>query len=61
MSNGNIGAFSPSVDKIKPELGYIENNCRWILLGLNSMKSTGTDTDMLYIAQALIHNYNTPV
>jgi hypothetical protein len=48
--------YSPSVDRIKPELGYVEENCRKILMGLNGLKHTGCDEDMYTIAEALIAN-----
>lgn len=45
--------FSCSLDKIKPELGYAPENCRFILWGCNSLKGSGTDADMYVIAKAL--------
>ena len=54
---GMQGPYSPSIDKIVPELGYIPENCRMILYGLNALKSTGTDEDIMNIAKALIE-YN---
>lgn len=48
--------FSPSVDRIKPENGYVPENCRVILMGVNSLKGTGTDDDVYTIAKALLAN-----
>lgn len=49
----SVGPFSPSIDRIKPELGYVKDNCRFILMGVNAMKGAGTDEQMLQIASAL--------
>lgn len=46
--------FSCSLDKIKPELGYTPENCRFILWGCNGLKGSGTDEDMYAIAKALM-------
>lgn len=53
--NGTKGPhpFSPSLDKIDPKLGYIKNNCRFILWGCNAIKGVGTDEDMFEIAKAI--------
>ena len=49
--------FAASIDRIRPELGYIESNCRLILMGLNTFKSTGDDQTVLAVAKALVeHN-----
>jgi len=46
--------FSPSIDRIVPELGYVQSNCRFVLSALNSLKQNGTDEDLLLIARALV-------
>lgn len=46
--------FSPSIDRIKSSEGYTQNNCRFVLFAVNSFKGTGTDEQMLEIANALI-------
>jgi len=38
--------FSPTLDKIIPELGYVEGNVVWISRRANSMKSDGTLKDV---------------
>lgn len=48
--------FSPSIDRIDSALGYTQTNCRFVLFAINSLKGTGTDEQMLQIAQALIDN-----
>lgn len=48
--------FSGSLDRIKPELGYIQSNCRFILFGCNGAKGSGTDEDLYKIAEALMRN-----
>lgn len=45
--------FSCTIDRIKPKLGYIPGNCRFVLWGCNGLKGSGTDKDMYTIAAAL--------
>ena len=51
---GVQGQYSPSIDRIVPELGYTPENCRMILCAINFLKLNGTDEDMLNIAKALV-------
>lgn len=46
--------FSGSLDRIKPELRYVQNNCRFILFACNSAKGSGTDEDLYKVAEALM-------
>ena len=46
-------AFSASIDRIDPKQGYTQANCRFILAGVNSLKSDGTDAEMFLIATRL--------
>lgn len=46
--------FSPSLDKIVPSLGYVPDNCRFILHAVNALKGAGTDEQMLEIAKAIV-------
>lgn len=54
IGKGKHGPYSASVDRIVPELGYVQNNCRIVLLAVNQMKSVGTDEQMYAIAEALL-------
>lgn len=49
-SIGKVSDSSPSLDKIKPELGYIKGNVQVISHKANTMKSNGTfeDIELLY-------------
>lgn len=49
--------YSPSIDRIVPELGYVPGNCRFILWAVNAFKCGGTDEDMRVIAAAIIANF----
>lgn len=49
--------FSPTVDRINASLGYTKSNTRFILMGCNALKGSGTDTDMLKIARAICNNF----
>lgn len=48
--------FSPSIDKIDPKLGYVQENCRFILFMVNIFKYNGTDEMMLKVAEAIVKN-----
>jgi hypothetical protein len=49
-------AFSPSIDRIVPSLGYVPGNCRFVLWMVNAFKYDGTDEDMIAIARAIVEN-----
>lgn len=49
-----MSPYSPSLDRIDPKLGYTQGNCRFILMGVNSLKNTGTDEDVMRIAEAIV-------
>lgn len=55
VGRGRASPFSMSIDRIEPEAGYLQNNCRFVLLGVNCLKGNGTDDDMWRIAQAMIN------
>jgi hypothetical protein len=42
VRKGASSSNSPSLDKIKPELGYVEGNVAWISYKANTMKSDAT-------------------
>jgi hypothetical protein len=48
--------WSPSIDRKIPAVGYVQENCRFVLHCVNSFKSTGTQEEMLYVANALVKN-----
>jgi hypothetical protein len=48
--------FSPSIDRIDSKLGYLQTNCRFVLMAVNSMKGEGSDEDMFFIAAAMLLN-----
>lgn len=45
---------APSIDKINPNLGYIEGNCRVVCWMFNAAKNRFSDADVLNFARALI-------
>jgi hypothetical protein len=49
--------FSPSIDRIVPSLGYVPENCRFVLWAVNAFKSVGTDQDMILIARAILEYF----
>ena len=52
--NGKQNAFSPSLDKIDPTKGYVQDNCRFILCALNRFKGDQGDEVMMEIARMLV-------
>jgi hypothetical protein len=55
-SEATSGMFSPSLDRVIPEKGYVQDNCRFVLLCVNTFKNDGTDAAMYFIAEALLKN-----
>lgn len=45
---------SPSIDRIKPELGYTPENCQFVLACVNSFKHSGNESEMFEVAQAIV-------
>lgn len=54
MGDAKWHAFSPSIDRVDSSLGYVQTNCRFVLFAVNSLKSTGTDEQMLAVARAIV-------
>lgn len=52
-SGNGPSMFSPSLDRIIPALGYVPGNVRFLLHGVNALKSTGTDDDVRTLIAAL--------
>lgn len=53
---GVASLFSPSLDRIKPSEGYVMDNIRFILHGLNAMKGSDTDDDLIAVCRAVVEN-----
>ena len=47
-------SFAPSLDRNDPALGYTKDNVRVTLWCFNAAKGTGTDQDVLVMAQAMV-------
>lgn len=45
---------SPSIDRINPELGYVQSNCRFVLWIVNVFKNNGTDQEMKEVAKLIV-------
>jgi len=54
-TRGERTPFSPSIDRIIPELGYVKTNCQVVCFIYNYAKANFTDEDVLRMAQALIN------
>lgn len=50
---GGPSMFTTSLDRIKPALGYVPGNVRFVLHAINALKSTGTDKDLQELLMAL--------
>lgn len=46
--------FGPSIDRIKPELGYVRGNVRVVVHCYNLAKNTGTDEDVYLMSKAVV-------
>lgn len=46
LENKSPKPNSPSLDRIKPELGYVKNNVQWLSHLANSMKSNATSKEL---------------
>ena len=58
FEEGKIGYFySASLDRIDNSIGYLPDNCRFILYALNIMKGQASDHDVYKIALAVINNH----
>jgi len=53
-------AYSPSIDRIIPSLGYTPGNCRFVLHCINSGKMDLTDESFRQIMQALLDHIKEP-
>src|SRR5882762_21257 len=45
--------LSASVDRIDPKAGYLQSNCRFVLMAVNMLKGWGTEEEMFMVAQAI--------
>lgn len=52
---------SMSVDRIKPELGYVPGNTRLVLACVNSLKYNGNDEGLVEVVQALYRSLSKDV
>jgi hypothetical protein len=51
---GSRSNFAPSIDRKIPALGYTRANCRVVIWGYNAAKASGTDEDVIRMAEALV-------
>jgi hypothetical protein len=52
--NGTAGPWAPSIDRVKPELGYVDNNIRIVVWAFNRAKADWPDGVLLTLARAII-------
>jgi hypothetical protein len=50
------GMFCPSLDRIDHSRGYIKDNCRFILFGLNAFKQQSSDDVVLSVCRAVLES-----
>src|SRR5689334_3183446 len=56
LSGESYGPSRPSIDRLEHSGPYSRGNVRIVLIGVNSLRGTGTDADMYVIAEALLAN-----
>jgi hypothetical protein len=56
LSGGSYGPSRPSIDRVQHAGPYSMGNLRIVLLGVNSLRGTGIDSDMYTVARALTAN-----
>lgn len=54
-SSDSSGPTSPSIDRIKHKGPYTRGNTRVVLLGVNGLRGSGSDADMLRIARGVLN------
>lgn len=58
LTRSVVGFYSPSIDKIDAKLGYLPDNCRFVLFSINAFKNNGTDEDVFAAARAILSRQN---
>lgn len=53
LKSKRMGSFSPSLDRIDPNKGYIPGNVRMVCWIYNRAKGDGTDSDVMMLVEAL--------
>jgi hypothetical protein len=54
LGNGIASPYAPSVDRIRPDGGYTQDNCRLVLLCVNMFKGRMDDKRMREVAEKLV-------
>jgi hypothetical protein len=54
---GTANPWSPSIDRIKPELGYVDGNIRIVVWSLNMAKAGWGDDVLLTLARAIVDTH----
>lgn len=49
-----LSPFTASLDRIDNSKGYLMGNVRWVVYGVNALKGTGSDSDLIKIAQSIV-------
>ncbi|MFK5948397.1 MAG: hypothetical protein QM500_06470 [Methylococcales bacterium] len=53
---GNVGQWSPSIDRIDNTKGYTKDNCRIVVWMFNLAKNNYKDTDLMKLSLAIVKN-----
>lgn len=57
VARGTVSDGSPSIDRVRPELGYVPGNVRVISFKANTIKSNATADDLRRVLQYVEQSY----
>lgn len=56
--NGKENSYSPSLDRIVPELGYVKGNVMWMSRKANTMKNNATEEELVAFCKFFTNKLN---
>lgn len=56
--NNSRSPWAPSIDRIEPSRGYVQDNCRVVVWAFNAAKQEWTDAEVLQLAKSIVGSAN---